>query len=56
VDEQSDSSVDLIIRPWVNTDEYWTVRRELIKQVKEAFDAAGISILYPQTDVHLFKE
>lgn len=56
VDELGDSSVNLVIRPWVNTDDYWTVRRELLKQIKEAFDTAGISIPYPQTDVHLFKE
>jgi small conductance mechanosensitive channel len=50
------SSVNLVLRPWVNTDDYWPVRRELIQQIKEAFDKAGISIPYPQTDVHLFKE
>ena len=54
-DELGDSSVNLIIRPWVSTDEYWTVRRELIQQIKEAFDAENISIPYPQTDIHLHK-
>jgi small conductance mechanosensitive channel len=54
--ELGDSSVNLIIRPWVNTSDYWPVRRELLKQIKEAFDEAGINIPYPQTDVHLFKE
>ena len=54
-DELGDSSVNLIIRPWVNTSDYWPVKRELIKQIKEAFDDAGISIPYPQTDVHLYK-
>ncbi|MFW6149140.1 MAG: mechanosensitive ion channel family protein [Atribacterota bacterium] len=53
--ELGDSSVNLIVRPWVNTSDYWPVRRELIKQIKEAFDDAGISIPYPQTDVHLIK-
>ena len=54
-DELGDSSVNLIIRPWVNTSDYWPVKRELIKQIKEAFDDAGIGIPYPQTDVHLYK-
>jgi small-conductance mechanosensitive channel len=54
-DELGDSSVNLIIRPWVNTSDYWIVKRELIKQIKEAFDVAGINIPYPQTDVHLYK-
>jgi len=55
-DELADSSVNIVIFPWVNTSDYWTVRRELVKQIKEAFDKADISIPYPQTDVHLFKE
>lgn len=52
-DELGDSSVNLVVRPWVKTSDYWTVRRELIKQIKEAYDEAGISIPFPQTDVHL---
>lgn len=55
-DELGDSSVDLVIRPWVNTSDYWNVKRDLIKKIKEAFDEAGINIPYPQRDVHLFKE
>lgn len=54
--ELGDSSVNLIVRPWVKTSDYWTVKRGLMKQIKEAFDKAGINIPYPQTDVHLFKE
>lgn len=54
--ELGDSSVNLILRPWVNTGDYWPVRRDLIKKIKEAFDADGISIPYPQRDVHLLKE
>ena len=54
--ELGDSSVNLILRPWVNTADYWPVKRELIKQIKEAFDTAEISIPYPQRDVHFFKE
>ena len=54
--ELGDSSVNLIIRPWVNTSDYWPVKRGLTKQIKEAFDEAGLNIPYPQTDVHLFKQ
>jgi small conductance mechanosensitive channel len=41
------SSVDILARPWVKTDDYWEVRWTLTKKVKEALDAAGISIPYP---------
>lgn len=41
------SSVDIIARPWVKTDDYWEVRWGLTKSVKEALDAAGITIPYP---------
>lgn len=47
------SSVDFICRPWVNRADYWTVYWDLTRQVKEAFDKAGISIPFPQTDMHL---
>jgi small conductance mechanosensitive channel len=48
-----DSSVDFICRPWALSSDYWTVYWDLTRQVKEAFDAAGISIPYPQTDLHV---
>ncbi|MBS3749787.1 MAG: mechanosensitive ion channel family protein [Candidatus Thermoplasmatota archaeon] len=54
--ELGDSSVNLIVRPWVKTSDYWAVKRGLTKRIKEAFDEAGINIPYPQTDVHLFKQ
>ena len=54
--ELGDSSVNLVLRPWVNTSDYWPVRRELIQHIKEAFDEAKISIPYPQRDVHFFKK
>ena len=52
VNELADSSVNLICRPWVKTADYWTVYWDLTRYVKELFDAAGISIPYPQQDVH----
>lgn len=52
VSELADSSVNLICRPWVKTPDYWTVHRELTRAVKEHFDAAGITIPFPQREVH----
>ncbi len=56
VSNLGDSSVELAVRPWVNSSDYGTVRADLLQSIKETFDAAGISIPYPQTDVHLFRE
>ncbi len=56
VSELGDSSVNLIVRPWVKTDDYWTTRWEVTQQLKEAYDREGISIPFPQRDVHLFQE
>lgn len=52
--ELADSSVNFIVRPWVKREDYWTVKAELTEQVKLQFDASGISIPYPQQDVHLY--
>jgi small conductance mechanosensitive channel len=54
VHEFGDSSVNLIVRPWVKTDDYWDVYWDLMKAVKQRFDAQGISIPFPQRDVHLY--
>ncbi len=56
VHELADSSVNFIVRPWTKTEDYWTVYWDLTKAVKEAFDAEGVSIPFPQRDVHLFQE
>lgn len=53
VSELADSSVNFICRPWVKTADYWTVLWEVTRTVKERFDEEGISIPYPQSDVHL---
>jgi len=47
------SSVDFIVRPWTRAEDYWTVYWDLTRQVKEAFDARGISIPYPHTEMVL---
>ncbi len=51
--EHADSSVNFNVRPWVNSGDYWPVRARLLEQVKLRFDAEGISIPYPQQDVHI---
>jgi len=50
-----DSSVNLILRPWVNTEDYWTVYWDLTREVKLRFDREGVSIPFPQRDVHLYR-
>ncbi len=52
VAELGNSSVNLAVRPWVKTEDYWTIRSELIETIKETFDRESISIPYPQMDVH----
>lgn len=49
-----DSSVNLIVRPWVRTEDYWNTYWDLTKLVKQAFDREGITIPFPQRDVHHF--
>ncbi len=51
--ELADSSVNFVCRPWVNTADYWGVYFDLTEAVKKAFDSNGISIPFPQQDVHM---
>lgn len=51
--ELADSSVNFVVRPWSKTSDYWTVYWDLTRAVKERFDAEGVSIPYPQQDVHM---
>jgi small conductance mechanosensitive channel len=53
VAELGDSSVNLACRPWVAVADYWGVLFDLTERVKNEFDAAGVSIPFPQRDVHL---
>ena len=53
VGELADSSVNLNVRPWVNSGDYWPVRADLLEIIKIKFDEAGISIPYPQQDVYM---
>ncbi|WP_419172685.1 mechanosensitive ion channel family protein [Halobacteriovorax sp.] len=52
----ADSSINFAVRPWVKSADYWTVHFELHEQVKLTFDSEGISIPFPQRDVHLYQE
>jgi small conductance mechanosensitive channel len=52
VSELADSSVNLIVRPWVRKEDYWGVKFDVTRRVKEAFDAQGIEIPFPQRVVH----
>jgi len=54
--ELGDSSVNFVVRPWVKTDDYWPVYWDITRGVKLAFDAQGISIPFPQRDVHVYTE
>ncbi|MCW8107029.1 mechanosensitive ion channel [Alteromonas ponticola] len=56
VSELGDSSVNFNVRPWVNTADVWPVKYAITEAVKLRFDEEGISIPYPQMDVHLHKE
>ncbi len=53
--ELADSSVNFNVRPWVKREDYWPVRARVLEQIKLAFDEQGISIPYPQQEVHLHK-
>ncbi len=51
--EHSDSAIIILLRVWVKTENYWELRFGLLSEIKDAFDAEGISIPYQQLDVHL---
>jgi small conductance mechanosensitive channel len=52
VGELADSSVNLVVRLWLDSGDYWAVRFDMMRKVKESFDARGITIPFPQRDVH----
>ncbi len=55
VSELADSSVNFVVRPWVAIENYWGVYFDAMENIKKAFDAAGVSIPYPQQDVHMYE-
>lgn len=54
--ELADSSCNFVCRPWAKTEDFWTVYWDVTRSVKERFDAEGISIPFPQRDVHIIHE
>ncbi len=53
VGELADSSVNLLVRPWCKAPDYWALRWDLTRKIKEDLEAAGCSIPYPQQDVYM---
>lgn len=53
--ELADSSVNFAVRPWVKPVDYWNVFFAIQENIKKRFDAEGISIPFPQQDIHLYK-
>lgn len=54
--ELADSSINFAVRPWVNGGDYWPVRFDLLETIKIRFDEEGITIPFPQQDVHYVQE
>ena len=53
--ELADSSVNFVVRPWVKAGDYWDVYFDTTETIKKSFDAEGISIPFPQRDVHMYE-
>lgn len=53
--ELGESSIDIAVRPWVKADDYWAARADLLQTIKESFDDKGISIPYPQRELHMIQ-
>lgn len=54
--ELGESSVNFVVRPWVNKEDYWDVYWDVTRTVKITFDKEGLSIPFPQRDVHLYPQ
>jgi len=55
VSELADNGVNLVLRVWTDTRDYWPVHFDTVEAIKQRFDEAGIGIPYPQRDVHLYE-
>ncbi|NOY68445.1 MAG: mechanosensitive ion channel [Deltaproteobacteria bacterium] len=55
VSELADSSVNFVVRPWVKSGDYWNVYFDLVEKVKKTFDKEGVSIPFPQRDIHIYE-
>jgi len=56
ISAHADSSINILVRPWVASEHYWEVHFDVIEKVKLAFDEQGITIPYPQRDVHIYQQ
>jgi small conductance mechanosensitive channel len=56
VSELADSSVNFVLRPWVKKEDYWNVKFDLTRKIKESFDENGIEIPFPQQVVHMISQ
>lgn len=56
ISAHADSSINILVRPWVLSEDYWAVHFDTIEAVKLAFDKQGITIPYPQRDVHIYQQ
>jgi small conductance mechanosensitive channel len=56
VSEMADSSINIVVRPWCAAGDYWPLRFDLTRALKEQLEAAGCSIPYPQRDVHVHQQ
>ena len=56
VSELADSSVNFVVRPWSKTEDYWSVRFDLMESIKKRFDQEGITFPFPQQDVHIIRD
>jgi small conductance mechanosensitive channel len=56
VNELADSSVNFVVRPWCRGEDYWALKWDLTRKLKEELEKAGCSIPYPQHDVHLMQQ
>ena len=56
VGELGENSINLFIRPWVKTEDYWDVKFDLLEKIKVTFDQQGITIPFPQRDIHLYNQ
>ncbi|MBW1820887.1 MAG: mechanosensitive ion channel family protein, partial [Deltaproteobacteria bacterium] len=48
--------VNFVVRPWVKKENYWNVKCDLIRKIKESFDENGIEIPFPQQVVHMISQ
>lgn len=56
VSELADSSVNIIVRPWTMKENYWNLKFDVTKRIKERYDEEGLNIPYPQRDIHVFQQ